>query len=327
MATLKFGRFSEWIEASVTFGGLSVMMARMENEIGVRLLVMGCLFSVGLGGSYAGAQDAVEASGRVTARSDVRMSIESGPATRSSKLAQIGEAIGGQIGAIRECYRTVVRVRPQVQGTLRLMVDVQGGGQVEISRDELNDEELAACSLAALRRAPLGDIPSPGAAFITLTYSNSAADGVAATQARRAVEDEVEVTRNADGDLEATGGNATGEVSFRVLGRGARATEERVAAMQRSFRAAIPILLDCRRKAARRSSPAGDITLIATVPRRGRTRVQVRSSTVADERGGRCLRRFLARHSFEEAAAGRSTVVVTFTGNEAMPVRNEPNDL
>ncbi|MFT5356293.1 MAG: hypothetical protein ACI9KE_003516 [Polyangiales bacterium] len=321
----KFVRFSAWIEASVTFRGLSVMMTRMTHEIGVRLVLMGCLLVVGLGS--ASAQEAVESSGRVTARSDVRMSIESGPATRSTKLAQIGDALGGQIGAIRECYRTVVRVRPQVQGTLRFMVDVTNGGQVEVSRDELNDEELLNCSVAALRGAPLGQIHGPGAAFITLTYSNSAASGVAATQARRAVEDDVEVTRNADGDLEASGGNATGEVAFRVLNQGARATEERVAAMQRSLRAAIPILLDCRRKAARRSSPAGDITLIASVPRRGRVRLQVRSSTVVDDRGGRCLRRFLARHPFEEAAAGRSIVVVTFTGNEAMPVRSDPDDL
>ena len=154
----KFARFSTWIEASVTFRGLSVMMTRMAHETGVTLAFLSCLVVLGLGGSSASAQDAVEDSGRVTARSDVRMAIESGPATRSSKLAQIGEAIGGQIGAIRECYRTVVRVRPQVQGTLRLMVDVQGGGQVEISRDELNDEELSSCSLAALRTAALGNI-------------------------------------------------------------------------------------------------------------------------------------------------------------------------
>ena len=303
------------------------MMTRMRHEIRVRLAFIGSVLVLSLGGSGANAQEAVESTGRVTAHSDVRMAIESGPATRSTKLAEIGEVVGAQIGAIRECYRNVVRRRPQVEGTLRLMVDVRDDGQVEVSRDELNDEELSTCSLRALRAARLADVQAPGAAFITLTYSNSAAGGVAATQERRAAEDDVDVTRNANGDLEAVGGNASGEVSFRVLGQGAQATEERVAAMQRSLRAAIPILLDCRRKAARRSSPAGEITLLATVPRRGRTRIQVRSSTVADERGGRCLGRFLGRHPFEEAAAGRSTVIVTFTGDEAIPVRSNPEEL
>ena len=277
----------------------------------------------GVWASPLSAQEMGQGEANITAQADVRLALESGPGTNGSKLQDIGGAVGSRLSAVRECYRDVVRERPTVQGTMRLLISVDDGGQVELSRDEVGDETLARCVVRALRSDALGAIRPPGAAYATLTFSNSAAAGVEATQARRAVEDDVDVQRNGEGNLEARGGNATGEVSFRVEGIGRRQSEEQVAAMQRSLRAAIPILLDCRRKAARRSSPAGDIELLAVVPRRGRARIQVRRSSVEDERGGRCLTRFLGRHSFEEAAAGRVKVHVTFTGAGAIPVHRE----
>ncbi len=275
----------------------------------------------------AQAQEMDQGEARITARSDVRLSLESGPATPSAKLGEIADVLSMRMTAIRQCYRDVVQQRPTVQGELRVMVALGGGGQVELSRDDIDDEELAACTMAALREGNFAAIRPPGTAYAVLTYSNSAAEGVAETRERRAVEDQVEVTQNEAGHYEARGGNATGEVAFAIEGLGRRQSEAQVAALQRGFRAAIPILLDCRRKAARRSSPAGDIEIILTVSPRGRARVQVRRSTVPDERGGRCLRRNFGRYTFQGEAAGRARVRVTFTGNEAMPVREEEGEL
>ena len=130
------------------------------------------------------------------------------------------------------------------------------------------------------------------------------------------------VTQNDEGHFVATGGNATGEVAFEVEGLG-RADQAQVAAMQRGLRAAIPILLDCRRKAARRTSPAGETRMVFAISRQGRATIRVQGSTVEHPRGARCLSRFLRRHRFEPEAAGRNRVTVTFTGDEAMPVRPE----
>lgn len=266
----------------------------------------------------AAAQEMGQGEANITARAEVRMSIESGAATNNAKLQRIAEVVTSSLATVRECYRSRVEERPITQGELRLMVDLEGRGSVEVTRDSLEDEPLLRCVLRAMRRAPLRDVRPPGSAFIILTFDNSAAEGVRRTQERRAVEDQVQVTRNAEGRLTARGGNDGGEVAFVVTG-GPSATEEQVAATQRSLRAAIPILLDCRRKAARTESPAGEIELDARIPARGRARLRVVRSTVADARGSRCLTRFLPREPFEPAARGAANITIRFNETASSP--------
>ncbi|MEM6959306.1 MAG: AgmX/PglI C-terminal domain-containing protein, partial [Myxococcota bacterium] len=135
------------------------------------------------------AQELGQGQARISARSDVRVALQSGPATNSAKLSRIGEAITRQIGEIRTCYRDVVRQRPEVQGTMRLTISVDGGGSVEVREDTLNDAALSRCTLRALAAVDFEGIRPPGAAFAVLTYTNEAAAGVAETRARREVED------------------------------------------------------------------------------------------------------------------------------------------
>jgi len=268
----------------------------------------------------AGAQEMGQGEANITAQADVRMSLESGPRTNSEKLAQIGGLVGSKMGAVRNCYHEVTEERPTVQGELRLTVDLASGGSVEVREDGVEDRELRRCILRELRRLDLGSLRPPGSAYVVLTFSNSAAEGVETTQNRRAEEDDVTVTRNADGRFEAEGRSGNGHVRFTVTG-GRRATAEQVAAVQRSFREAIPVLLDCRRKASRLESPEGEITLRVRVNRRGRAQVRVLRSTVPSARGGRCLTRFLPRRTFESAAAGVHQVTIRFSHAEPTHAR------
>ena len=263
----------------------------------------------------AGAQEMGQGEANITAQADVRMAMESGPGTNSDKLSLIGGVVGAKLAGVRNCYREVTARRPTVQGEMKLLVELADGGRVTVRDDGLDDRELSRCVLRELNRADLGSLRPPGAAYVVLTFTNTAADGVARTQRRRAEEDAVPVTQNADGRFEATGRSGDGNVQFTVIG-GARATAEHVAALQRSVRNAIPILLDCRRKASRTQSPEGEIRLRVTVAGRGRGRVRVLRSTVPDARGGRCLTRFLGRATFEEAARGTHDVVVRFSAAE-----------
>lgn len=268
----------------------------------------------------AGAQEMGQGEANITAQADVRMSLESGPRTNSDKLAQIGGLVGSKMGAIRNCYHDVTEERPTVQGEMRLTVDLADGGSVEVREDGVEDRELRRCILRKLRELDLGSLRPPGSAFVALTFSNSAAEGVEATQSRRADEDDVTVTRNDDGRFQAEGSSGNGHVRFTVVG-GRRATAEQVAALQRSFRQAIPVLLDCRRKASRLESPEGEVVLRVRVNRRGRAQVRVLRSTVPSARGGRCLTRFLPRRSFEAAAAGVHQVTVRFSHAEPTHTR------
>jgi len=248
----------------------------------------------------------------ITARADVRLSIESGPGTSGGKLSLIGGVIGSRLASVRRCYRQITESRPTVQGRMRLVVTLApGGGQIDVTRDETNDRELNECTLRELRRADLAAVRPPGSAYVVLEFSNTAAEGVERTAERRAVEDAAPVTRNADGRLESVGRTAGGEVSFRVVGR-SDATEAHVQAVQRVFRAMIPQLLDCRRKAARRHSPNGDIRLRVQVARNGRARGRVVRSSVEDTRGPRCVNRAVSRARFDEDARGLTEVIVTF---------------
>lgn len=287
----------------------------MRRPIQLALVALGLALA-----APAGAQEMGQGEANITATADVRMSLESGPRTNSEKLAQIGGLVGTKMGAIRGCYHEVTEDRPTVQGEMRLTVDLANGGRVTVREDGVEDRALQRCILRELRRLDLGSLRPPGSAFVVLSFTNSAAEGVAATQERRAEEDDVTVTRDADGRFTAQGRSGNGHVKFTVTG-GRRATAEQVAALQRSFREAIPVLLDCRRKASRLESPEGAITLRVTVNRRGRARIRVLRSTVPSERGSRCLTRFLPRQPFETAAVGTHEVVVEFSHAEPTHTR------
>ena len=248
----------------------------------------------------------------ITAEAQVRMSLESGPATNSTKLALIGGVVGDRLAAVRECYRQRTTERPEVQGELRILVTLEpGGGDVDIRHDGLEDAPLVRCVKRALEAATFSRVRPPGGAFVTLTFTNSAADGVVATRERRAVEDAVNVTTNADGRLEATGRTEQGEVRFRVVGS-PRSNEAQVQAVHRVVRATFPTLLDCRRKAARRHPPYGEIVAALRVSPNGRANVRVRRSTVEDARGPRCVTRALQQARFDREARGAIDVVIEF---------------
>ncbi|MCB9604618.1 MAG: hypothetical protein H6720_30230 [Sandaracinus sp.] len=264
----------------------------------------------------ASAQEMDEGEARITATANVQMSIESGPATTSAKLSLIGGAVGGRIGDVRRCYRERTEAAPAVRGQLRLFVEMTpGGGTVEVQRDGLNDRPLLQCVLRAVRAAQFASVRPPGSAYVVLDFNNSAAEGVERTRELRATEDTADVTTNAEGRGEATGGTPDGLVRFRVVGD-ADATAQ-IQSVHRAVRAAIPQLLDCRRKAARRESPAGDVFVDLRVAANGRGQAASRRTTVADARGPRCVTQALGRARYEGEARGRVQVVVTFAADAA----------
>ena len=70
--------------------------------------------------AVASAQEMGQGEANITAEAQVRMSLESGPATNSTKLAAIGGVVGDRLAAVRECYRERTAERPEVQGELRI---------------------------------------------------------------------------------------------------------------------------------------------------------------------------------------------------------------
>lgn len=249
------------------------------------------------------------------------MGVESGPGTSAARLAELGSAVGARLGAIRQCYAEVTEQRPTVTGQMKLRVTVpqRGQAQIETTLDETNDAPLARCVLRAVRAMSADAVQRPASAVVNLTFTNTAARGIEEGTERRQEAERATVTREPDGRLLARGGTEGGEVRFRVNAE-STAPEARVQAVQRTVRAAIPGMLDCRRRASRRgASPAGDIAIELTIARNGRARTRVASSTVADERAPQCLTRAISRERFPAEAAGATTVTVRFA--DATPVQ------
>ncbi|MEO0325712.1 MAG: hypothetical protein AAF447_22335, partial [Myxococcota bacterium] len=169
------------------------------------------------------AQRADDTSSRLTTHSEVTLSVENGPGTSREELGAFSALVGRQLSAVRECYERVSAERPHVDGTLRLRAILEaGGGRVVLARDDLGDAELRRCAVAAVAAAPYGELRPPGSAYVTLTFTNSAA--AEAQRLRERGPTAVAVTRTDDGGLETRGGTPAGEVQF-VVTAGAGAPE------------------------------------------------------------------------------------------------------
>lgn len=260
----------------------------------------------------AGAQDMGDGEARVSSRSDVQMEVSSGPATNASRLAQLAGVLGGALGPVKRCYAQVLAERPNVQGDLKLSVEVPGRGKarVRVTSDAVKDGQVVRCARTALQKVDYNGAPRPSAAFVHYTFIHSAAAGMEATRTQRG-RSGAAVTRN-DGVPKATFETPRGEVSYTVVG--AKGDEDaRVLAAHAGMRTAVPGLLDCRRRAAKRNrSPEGEIELTALVARTGRAQAKVRTSTVSNTLARRCVAAAVGRATFDRAAAGRWTIQVRF---------------
>ncbi len=260
------------------------------------------------------AQEMDQGEARITARSDVRMGIESGPGTSGNKLQDMMTSVSSKLGAVRQCYATVTAERPTVEGSMRIRVLLpRGRGAVELRFEDnsVEDRQLTRCIRHHLSRANFDIVQRPANVIVALDFTNTAAQGIHETRARSAEEAQVAMTRNGEGQLVAEGGTA--EVRYRIVGAGDAA--DQVSAVHRGLRAGIAGLLDCRRRAGRRQmDPAGDVTLRLNIPRRGRVQTRTRNATVRDERAPNCLGRAIRQHRFGPEAAGRIDVTFTFSG-------------
>lgn len=274
------------------------------------------VLALAVGAAVAGsalAQDMDEGEARVRSRSDVEMRVESGPATNSERLARLAGSMGPALGRIKRCYAEILEERPMVEGVQKLSVSLpeRGKVRVKITTDGVEDRGVRRCVLGAIRGVSYDGVPRPANAYVELTFTHSAAAGTAASRERSRATDAV-VEMNADGLPETSFSTPREQIRYTVVGK-RKDDAERVVAARAGLRAAVPTLLDCRRRAARRDrSPEGDVTLEMRVSRGGRARARAVASSVGDRRASACVARAIARARFDREAAGRVRVVVHF---------------
>jgi hypothetical protein len=259
------------------------------------------------------AQDMDDGEARVRSRSDVQMRVASGPATNAKRLTQLAGVLGGALTPVKQCYAKELEERPTVEGDLKieLRVPERGKTQVRVTSDAVGDAPVVRCAVRALQRLDYGPAPRPSSAFIHYTFTHSAATGVHVTR-KRTGRAQGAVTRNEDGVPEAGFATPRREVRFTVTGQ-KKDSDERVTAVHAGMRSAVPGMLDCRRRAAKRErSPEGTVDLAVQVSRTGRAQARAIRSTVASPIAKSCLTRAIGRTSFDRSAAGRWSLRVHF---------------
>lgn len=254
---------------------------------------------------------------RIRNESSVTVRIESGAAMDAEKLSLVSGVLGAALARVRTCYEERSAENPTLQGRVRAVVRLGPPAEIEIDREELDDEGLRRCVRQTLTRVDRATLPRPpGTAYVFIDFASDAASAVEAMRERAAEEGAAPVTRDEHGVPSATGGLPNRLVTFRVEGS-PETPDAQLQAVHRAVRAQIPTLLDCRRRAGRRTPPAGTMHFRVVAGRR--TRVRAGHSSVEDSRGPRCVSRVLERASYDAEARGTTTVVVEFANEPLTP--------
>jgi hypothetical protein len=223
---------------------------------------------------------------RISTRSDVKMSIEGAMGTGGARLDALAKHLGGPLGDVKACYAELVKDHPEVTGTLQvdLALPEKKGVEVGLVGQENLNKKMRTCVEKAFKKITGDDVPRPAKARVILELSNSAASAVQDVRERGQEASRVEIKEGPNGKFTSEGVATQGEVSYRVVGTSKELVEEAHTAV----RDTLPSLFDCRRRASKFGSPEGELIIDATLRAKGNADVNVRSSTVSNERAVPC---------------------------------------
>lgn len=228
---------------------------------------------------------------QISTRADVAMTLSTMEGTAASRLTAIGPELSTKMSTIRQCYAGVTERRPTVTGTLSINVTAPARGtriEVAVNEDHVSDAELVRCATRAFTTLRVTPDNRPMGVVVHLTFSNSAARGVEATEAHRAEQTSVEIV-GSGADATVRGHIPTGEVSFTARGP---STEAELRTLGTFVLDHVAVLLDCRRRAGRRgASPERNFTLVVDAASGRVTAVRVAAETPLDAPVEQCVLR------------------------------------
>lgn len=257
---------------------------------------------------FSAAAEAQENQVRFEARSDVKMSIETGRGTSLVRVQQMAKAFGAPLRKLKECYSKLVEKKPGLEGSLKINVLHPSKGKPRVSiASDTPDRALKRCVDSAFKGLTFPSIERPASAVLTLDFNNSVAKHVPTVEQRQEEAARVDLTQDGSGKWSGRYATGTGEVSFVVSGP----RKDAVLAAHKTMLSAVPRLLDCRRRASKLESPAGDLHFNLVLRRKGKGKVKALKGTVASKWALPCSTGAI-RRAQHERALGRTRVVVTF---------------
>lgn len=249
--------------------------------------VVGAALLVGAGisvhaASRTTARAQVGERGKITSRSDVKLTIEGVPGTSGSKLQGLAEAMMHPLGDVQRCYADLITEHPEAAGSLALDVQLPREGKLVVNAPGATGPlaPMHKCIDKAIAKIDVALVPRPAGAKVTLELNNSSAGSAAEVRRREESAGEVDIETGDDGVLHAHGQAVQGQVAFDVSAREKAAVEQ----TYKLVRDALPGLFDCRRRASKKGSPAGAIALRL----KAGGVIDVASSSVPNERAPTC---------------------------------------
>jgi hypothetical protein len=238
-------------------------------------------------GGAVGAEAQVGHEGRISTRSDVRMSIEGAPGTAGKKLDALAKNLSTPLGQVKRCYAELVKEHPDVVGSFAVELELRPekkGVMVNMPDAVGRLKPMSKCIDRAFGKLDMADVPRPAAAKVMLELTNSAAASVDDVRAREEEATRVNVQQGPDGTYSSEGRSTQGEISFRVAGKQSQLVEM----VHQKVRDSLPSLFDCRRRAGKKDSPEGDIVFRAKLSSTAKANLDVVSTSVPSERAPIC---------------------------------------
>lgn len=273
-------------------------------------LVLLCVACAALSGSAAQAQ--VGESGRITTRSDVKMSIEGANGTSGKKLDALAKTLGTPLSEVKRCYGELVKDHPEVVGELTVEITLlEGKAPPKITAPGAVNQlkPMQRCVDKAFAKLDVAEVPRPAKVNVLLALTNSAAAAVQSVkdQGQQAAQVPIE---EKDGVFVSHGASLQGEVSFDVSAKGA-AGRDAVERVHTAVRDGLPGLFDCRRRASKLASPAGELVFDVKLSPTAKPNIESKSSTVANERAPICTGNAL-KQAFKKGGKGPVTLTIHF---------------
>ena len=249
------------------------------------------------------------ADGTVRTQAGVHLSVLAPRETDMNRIESARGALQARMPEVRRCFSEAMMRSADVDGSVVITLTTQARGRVDskLKQNPSGDTVMGECMRSALSLASLRNLPQNTELDATLTIDNPVAR-LRRKQAQRSVLEDVRMLGG--GMAQSEGGTQAHEVAYRVVG--SAYASHTIGGLNQQFQTRLPGLLDCRRKASRKSRSAeGRLELDVSIEA-GRMRVKTKSNSMNDRRAQTCIGTWLSRVDASQLASAQLDVTVSF---------------
>jgi hypothetical protein len=259
---------------------------------------------------FAAAMGITSADGTVRTQAGVHLSLLAPRETNTTRIESARGALSARMSEVRRCFSEAMMRSADVDGVVLVTLTTLARGRVDaaLKSNPSGDAVMGECMRSALSQASLRNLPQNTELEATLTIDNPVAR-LRKKQAQRSVLEDVRMMGG--GMAKSEGGTQAHEVAYRVVG--SAYASHTIGGLNQQFQTRLPGLLDCRRKASRKTRTAeGSLELDVSIEAGRISRVKTKSNSMNDRRAQTCIGTWLSRVDASQLASAQLDVTVSF---------------